>query len=407
MQEVLISVLLFTAILAVMTFLVLWVRARLVPQGKVTININSEKDLAIAAGSKLLGTLADAGIFIPSACGGGATCGQCKVAVLEGGGSLLPTESSLISKREAAEGTRLACQVSVTEDLKIRVPEEVFGVQKWECTVRSNDNVATFIKELVVALPEGEKLDFRAGGYIQIECPPHELSYSDFAIDEQYRGDWEKFGLLNLKSVVKKVTVRAYSMANYPEENDIVMLNVRIATPPPGNPAKAPPGVMSSFIFNLKPGDTVTVSGPYGEFFARETENEMLFIGGGAGMAPLRSHIYDQLKRLNSSRKITFWYGARSRREAFYVEELDELASTFPNFEWHLALSDPLPEDNWTGSVGFIHDVLHDEYLKDHPTPEDCEYYMCGPPMMIAAVDTMLEELGVEKDSILYDDFGT
>ena len=407
MQEVLISVLLFTAILAVMTFLVLWVRVRLVPQGEVTININSEKDLAVAAGSKLMETLADAGIFVPSACGGGATCGQCKVIVLEGGGSLLPTESSLISKREAAEGTRLACQVSVTDDLKIRVPEEVFGVQKWECTVRSNDNVATFIKELVVAMPEGEKLDFRAGGYIQIECPPHELSYSNFAIDEQYRGDWEKFGLFNLKSVVKEATVRAYSMANYPEENDIVMLNVRIATPPPGNPAKAPPGVMSSFIFNLKPGDTVTVSGPYGEFFARETENEMLFIGGGAGMAPLRSHIYDQLKRLNSSRKITFWYGARSRREAFYVEELDELASTFPNFEWHLALSDPLPEDNWTGSVGFIHDVLHDEYLKDHPTPEDCEYYMCGPPMMIAAVDTMLEELGVEKDSILYDDFGT
>jgi Na+-transporting NADH:ubiquinone oxidoreductase subunit F len=406
MQEILYSVLVFTGLLLVLTLLILWVRARLVPQGDVHIRVNDELDLTVPAGGRLLGSLAEKGIFVPSACGGGGTCGQCRVKILDGGGSLLPTEASLISKREAAEGERLACQVAISQNLQIRVPEAVFGVKQWECTVRSNDNVATFIKELVLELPPGETLDFRAGGYIQIECPAHELSYSTFDIQGEYREDWERFGLLELESVVKEPTMRAYSMANFPEENQIIMLNVRIATPPPNAPASVPPGVMSSFIFNLKPGDRVTVSGPYGEFFAKDNDAEMIFIGGGAGMAPMHSHIFDQLKRLHSSRKITFWYGARSLRESFYVEEFDLLAANHPNFSWHLALSDPVPEDNWSGPVGFIHDVLYEQYLKDHPAPEDCDYYMCGPPMMIAAVNRLLDDLGVEEENVLFDDFG-
>ncbi len=405
MLEIILSVVLFTGILLVLTLLILQVRARLVHQGDVHIIANEERDLTVPAGNRLLGTLADAGIFVPSACGGGGTCGQCKVKVLEGGGSLLPTEASLISKREAAEGERLACQVTVTEDMRIQVPEDVFGVKKWECKVRSNHNVATFIKELVLELPAGEKLDFKAGGYIQIECPPHKLSYSSFDIKEEYRAEWERHGLLKLHSDVKQPATRAYSMANYPDENEIIMLNVRIATPPPDAP-KAPTGIMSSYIFNRKPGDTVTVSGPYGEFFAKDTDAEMVFIGGGAGMAPMRSHIFDQLKRLKSTRTMTFWYGARSLREAFYVEEFDELAEKHPNFSWHLALSDPLPGDNWQGLTGFIHDVLYNEYLEQHPAPEDCEYYMCGPPMMNAAVIKLLDDLGVEEENILLDDFG-
>jgi len=406
MKEILFSVTLFTLILLVLALLILWVRARLLPQGNVTVRINDERDIAVPVGGRLLGSLAAAGIFVPSACGGGGTCGQCRVKVLQGGGSLLPTEASLISKREAAEGERLACQVPVSQDMKIKVPEEVFGVRKWECRVRSNDNVATFIKELVLELPEGETLDFRAGGYIQIECPPHSLKYSEFDIGEEFIEDWKRYGLLELESVVTEPTTRAYSMASYPEENDIIMLNVRIATPPPNVMHKVPTGIMSSYIFNLKPGDTCAVSGPYGEFFARDTDNEMVFIGGGAGMAPMRSHIFDQLKRLDSKRRISFWYGARSLREAFYVEEFDELERMHENFSWHLALSDPLPEDNWTGLEGFIHEVLYEHYLKDHPAPEDCEYYMCGPPMMIAAVNRMLDGLGVEPENILFDDFG-
>ena len=407
MLEILYSVILFTAILLLLVLLILWIRARLVPQGDVNIRVNGEIELATPTGGRLLGTLADAGVFVPSACGGGGTCGQCRVKVLDGGGSLLPTEASLITKREAAEGERLACQVAVRQDLEIQVPEDVFGVQKWECTVRSNDNVATFIKELVLQLPDGEKLDFKAGGYIQIECDPHELAYSDFEIGEEFREDWERFRLFELRSVVTEPTTRAYSMANYPEEDDIVMLNVRIATPPAGAYGEIPPGIMSSFIFNLKPGDKVTISGPYGEFLARDTDNEMVFIGGGAGMAPMRSHIFDQLKRLRSERKITFWYGARSLREAFYVEEFDELEKRYDNFTWHLALSDPLPGDEWMGLEGFIHTVLYEHYLRDHPAPEDCEYYMCGPPMMNAAVCRMLDDLGVEEENILFDDFGS
>jgi len=406
MQEILYSVLVFTVLLVLLVLMILWVRARLVPQGDVVIRINDEREIKAAAGGRLLGTLADFEIFVPSACGGGGTCGQCRVKVKDGGGSLLPTESSLITKREAAEGERLACQVAVDQDMDIEVPEDVFGVKKWECTVRSNDNVATFIKELVLELPDGEELDFKAGGYIQIECPPHELSYSSFDIEEEFLPDWIQYGLLSLESKVTEPTMRAYSMASYPEEKDIIMLNVRIATPPPELMGKVPTGIMSSYIFNLKPGEKVMVSGPYGEFLARDTDNEMVFIGGGAGMAPMRSHIFDQLKRLHSKRRISFWYGARSLREAFYVEEFDELERQNDNFSWHLALSDPLPEDNWTGPVGFIHTVLYENYLKDHPAPEDCEYYLCGPPMMNAAVTRLLEDLGVEKENVLFDDFG-
>ena len=405
MQEIFVAVGLFSTIVIGLALLILAARKALVPSGDVSINVNGERDLAAQPGNKLLGALSASQLFLPSACGGGGTCGQCKVKIIEGGGDLLPIEKAHITKREAKDGERLACQVSVNQDMRIEVPEDVFGVSKWECTVRSNDNVATFIKELVLELPAGEIMDFKAGGYIQIECPEYSLDFSDISIPEVFRGDWEKFALFELKSVVSKPDLRAYSMANYPEENNIVMLNVRIATPPPNAP-DAPPGILSSYIFGLKPGDKAVVSGPYGEFFAKDTDAEMLFIGGGAGMAPMRSHILDQLLRIKSSRKISFWYGARSLREAFYVEEFDRLAAEHDNFEWHLALSEPLPEDNWTGLTGFVHDVLYKNYLRDHPAPEDCEYYMCGPPVMNTAVITMLDEQGVDPENILLDDFG-
>jgi Na+-transporting NADH:ubiquinone oxidoreductase subunit F len=406
MQEIVFGVVLFTGIVMVLTLLILLARSRLVPSGDMHINVNGERDIAVPAGGKLLNALSANELFLPSACGGAGTCGQCRVRVLEGGGALLSTEATHISKRDAAAGERLACQLAVRGDMRIEVPEDVFGVHKWECAVRSNDNVATFIKELVLELPPGESLKFRAGGYIQIECPPYRLAYRDFDIAERYRGDWERYHLFDLESVVDKPAVRAYSMANYPEENDIVMLNVRIATPPPNTPAGTPPGIMSSYIFGLKPGDKVLVSGPYGEFFARNTDAEMVFVGGGAGMAPMRSHILDQLLRLKSRRKISFWYGARSLREAFYVDEFDKLAAGHENFTWDLALSEPRSEDNWTGYTGFVHEVLLENYLKDHPTPEDCEYYLCGPPMMNSAVISMLDSQGVDRENILLDDFG-
>jgi len=290
--------------------------------------------------------------------------------------------------------------------MRIRVPDEVFGVKQWECTVRSNHNVATFIKELVLELPEGETLDFRAGGYIQIECPPYELDFGDIDVEPEFRDEWDRFKLWDLHAAAGEPAMRAYSMANYPEENRIIMLNVRIATPPPSQWNEAPPGVMSSYLFGLKPGDNVTVAGPFGEFYARETDREMVFVGGGAGMAPMRSHIFDQLMRIGTDRRMTFWYGARSKREMFYVEDFDRLAAEHDNFDWHVALSEPLPEDNWQGFTGFIHQVLYEQYLKDHPAPEDCEYYLCGPPMMNTAVIGMLEDLGVERDNIMLDDFG-
>ena len=406
-MEIILGVSMFTAIVVALVLVILFAKSKLVSTGDVTIAINGDPEKAVttAAGGKLLGALADQGIFVPSACGGGGTCGQCRVEVHSGGGDILPTELGHITKREAKEGCRLACQVAVKQDMDIELEEEIFGVQQWECEVISNDNKATFIKELKLRIPDGESVPFRAGGYIQIEAPAHHVKYKDFDIEEQYRGDWERFGFFDVESKVDTPTLRAYSMANYPEEEGIIMLNVRIATPPPGK-LHLPAGKMSSFIFNLKPGDKVTISGPFGEFFAKETDNEMVFIGGGAGMAPMRSHIFDQLKRLKSKRKMSFWYGARSLREMFYEDDYNMLAAENDNFEWHVALSDPQPEDNWDGLTGFIHNVLYEQYLRDHEAPEDCEYYMCGPPMMNAAVIGMLKDLGVEDENILLDDFG-
>ncbi|OAI14369.1 NADH:ubiquinone reductase (Na(+)-transporting) subunit F [Methylomonas lenta] len=405
MLEIALGVIFFTVIVIALVFLIIGAKSKLVASGDVEILINDEKKIHVPVGSKLLTALADNQLFVSSACGGGGTCGQCKVKVLSGGGDILPTEMSHITKREAAHGERLACQVSVKHDMDIEVEDSVFGVKKWECTVKSNDNVATFIKELVLELPAGEAINYRAGGYIQIECPEHVSKYADIDVAEEYRPDWDKFNLWRYVSDVKEPTLRAYSMASYPEEKEI-MLNVRIATPPPGASDDIPPGIMSSFIFNLKPGDKVFVSGPYGEFFAKETDAEMVFVGGGAGMAPMRSHIFDQLRRLKSKRKMTFWYGARSKREMFYVEDFDMLAKENDNFEWHVALSDALPEDNWKGYTGFIHNVLFEEFLKNHPNPEDCEYYMCGPPIMNSSVINMLLANGVDPENIMLDDFG-
>jgi len=401
-----IGVLMFTLIVLVLVLVILIARSRLVASGNVTISINDDPDksVEVPVGSKLLAALASKKIFLSSACGGGGTCGQCKCVVKEGGGDVLPTERTQLNRREVRQGYRLSCQLTVKDNMALEVPPEMLEVKKWQCKVRSNHNVATFIKELVLELPPGEHVDFRAGGYIQIEAPPHHLKYSDFDIEEKYRDDWDKYRLWEIESVVREETVRAYSMASYPEEVGIIMLNVRVATPPPK--MKVPTGQMSSYIFDLKPGDEVTISGPYGEFFARDTDNEMVFIGGGAGMAPMRSHIFDQLRRLKSKRKMTFWYGARSLREMFYIEDFDTLARENENFTWHIALSDPQPDDHWDGYTGFIHQVLFDNYLKDHPAPEDCEYYICGPPMMLDACRRMLDDLGVEPENVLYDDFG-
>jgi len=406
-MEIFLGVAMFTIIVLALVVIILSAKAKLVSTGDITISINddAEKSIHTQAGGKLLGALANAGVFVSSACGGGGTCGQCRVKIKSGGGDILPTELDHITKREAKDGERLSCQVNVKEDMSIELPEEIFGVKKWECTVISNGNEATFIKELKLQIPDGESVPFKAGGYIQIEAPAHHVKYKDFDIEEQYRGDWEHFKFFDLESKVEEETIRAYSMANYPGEEGIIMLNVRIATPPPRD-LSLPCGKMSSFIFSLKAGDKVTISGPFGEFFAKETENEMVFIGGGAGMAPMRSHIFDQFRRLKTTRKASFWYGARSKREMFYVEDFDAIAAENENFEWHVALSDPQPEDNWDGYTGFIHNVLFENYLKDHEAPEDCEFYMCGPPVMNAAVIAMLKDLGVEDENILLDDFG-
>ncbi len=397
----------FTVVIIALVVVLLLAKSRLQPAGKVEllINDNPENALQVNRAETLLNTLSANGIFIPSACGGKGTCGVCDVVVTEGGGALLPTEVAHINPRQAREGLRLACQVRVKEDMKIALPPEIFDVRRWTCRVRSNHNVATFIKELILELPEGEEVPFRAGGYIQIECPPHEVSYRNFDIEEEYRDDWDQFDMWRYVSKVTGPVQRAYSMSNYPDEKDVIMLNVRIASPPPRQP-DVPPGIMSSYIFNLKPGDEVIISGPFGDFFARPTENEMCFIGGGAGMAPMRSHIFDQFKRLHTNRKVTFWYGARSLREAFYVEDFNHIAEENDNFEWHLALSEPREEERWTGYTGFIHQVLHDNYLKDHPSPEDVEYYLCGPPIMNDACKQMLDDLGVEPENVMLDDFG-
>ncbi len=407
MMQVMLGVVVFTSVVMVLVALILAARSRLEPGGEVQIVINNQQTLRVGRGGKLLGVLADHGVFVSSACGGGGTCAQCTVHVHEGGGDILATETGHISRREAREGMRLSCQVPIKGDMQIEVPAEVFETSKWDCKVRSNRNVATFIKELVLELPPGEEVGFQPGGFIQVEVPPHELSYSTFDIEEEYQQDWDRFGLWDVTSQVDEPVVRAYSMANYPGETGIIMLNIRVATPPPRSPDGTPPGKVSSYIFDLKPGDPLTISGPYGEFYIKESDNEMIYIGGGAGMAPLRSHIFELFKERRTERKVSFWYGARSLREMFYVEEFDRLSADNENFDWSVALSDPVPEDNWEGHTGFIHQVVLDAYLQNHPAPEDCEYYICGPPLMLQAVLQMLEELGVEPDNIAFDDFGS
>jgi len=402
---ILLSALVFTGTILILVVILNYATSKLVNTGnvKILINDDEEKSKEVPAGATLLNTLAAEKIFLPSACGGGGTCAMCKCQVIEGGGDVLPTEKPHLTRAELKDDVRLACQLKVKNDLDIHIPDEIFSIQKWECEVVSNHNVATFIKELILRLPEGENLDFKAGGYIQIDIPPYELDYSEFDVESEYREDWDKYNMWRYHSKMEESIFRAYSMANHPAEGNIVMLNVRIASPPPG--MDVPPGLASSFIFNLKPGDKVIVSGPYGEFFRKETDREMMYIGGGAGMAPMRSHIFDLLRTNHSNRKITFWYGARSKREMFYDEDFKSLVRDFPNFSYNVALSEPMEEDNWDGPVGFIHQVVHDNYLSKHEAPEDIEYYMCGPPPMIDAVENMLYNLGVESEMIAYDKF--
>jgi Na+-transporting NADH:ubiquinone oxidoreductase subunit F len=405
MTEIYYGVGCFLAIQFVLVAIIVVAKRTLLPSGEITININEEKKFQAKPGGKLLTTLAEEGIILSSACGGGGSCGQCRCIVKEGGGAILPTEKGKINNRDAKRGARLACQVSVKRDLSIEIPPEMLEARKWRCKVISNGNVATFIKELVIGLPEGDTVSFKAGGFIQIEVPPHTLEYRNFDIDERFLADWTKFKMFQYKSHVYNPVTRAYSMANYPGETGIIKLNVRIATPPPRQEA-IPPGQVSSYIFNLQPGDDVTISGPFGEFFMDAGDSEIILIGGGAGMAPLRSHVFDLFKAKQTKRKVSFWYGGRSLKEVFYVDEFKELENNHDNFSFHLALSDPLPEDNWTGHSGFIHMVLFDQYLKDHPAPEDINYYLCGPPMMNQAVFDMLDSLGVEEENIHFDDFG-
>ena len=405
--DLILGVVSFTGVVLLLVLVIIFARSRLVSTGSVNIEINDDpaNTITVPAGSKLLQTLAENKIFLSSACGGGGTCSQCKCLVMDGGGSILPTEESHFTSKEQNEGWRLSCQVAVKNDLKIKIPDEVFGVKEWECEVISNDNVATFIKELILKLPEGEEVNFKAGGYVQLEAPAYkDLSYKAFDVDNEYHSDWDKFKIWDNVANNDEPIIRAYSIANYPEEKGVLKFNIRIASPPPGS--DVPPGLMSSWVFNLRAGDKVRVFGPFGGFFARKTDAEMVFVGGGAGMAPMRAHIFDQLLRINTNRKITFWYGARSLREMFYVDEFDKLQEDNENFNWHVALSDPLPEDDWSGETGFIHQVLLDNYLKSHPAPEDCEYYLCGPPIMNSSCIKMLTDLGVEPENIMLDDFG-
>lgn len=390
--------------------ILLFVKAKLTPSGKVKIDINSgEKVLEVEPGSTLLATLSNEKIFLPSACGGGGTCGLCKCQVFSGAGEILPTETGFFTRKEQQNNWRLGCQVKVKEDLTIGIPEEVLGVKKWECEVVSNRNVATYIKEFVVKLPEGENLKFRSGGYIQIDIPKYEVDFKDMDIEEKYHPDWDSTNIWGLKCVNKEPTFRAYSMANHPAEGNIIMLNIRIATPPWDRDKNAfmnvSPGISSSYIFSRKPGDKVTISGPFGEFFIKDTQNEIVFVGGGAGMAPMRSHIFDLFKTKRTTRKVSFWYGARSSREVFYEQDFEEIAAEFPNFSFHIALSEPKEEDNWTGPTGFIHQVLYDQYLKNVDNPEDIEYYLCGPPMMTSSVEKMLDNLGVPVENVMFDNF--
>ncbi|MBI9056512.1 MAG: NADH:ubiquinone reductase (Na(+)-transporting) subunit F [Labilibaculum sp.] len=406
-----ISIAVFLLVTLILVSILLFAKKKLTPSGEVTIDINGgDQQLVVEPGNTLLGTLGAEKIFLPSACGGGGTCAMCKCQVLDGAGSILPTEVDYFTRKEAQTNWRLACQVKVKEDMSMSIPQEILGIQKWDCEVVSNGNVATFIKEFVVKLPEGEVLDFKSGGYIQIDVPKIDVDFKDMDIEEEYRGEWEQFKMFDLSMKNPEPTYRAYSMANHPAEGNIVMLNIRIATPPfdrvNGGWMNVNPGICSSFIFSRKPGDKVTISGPYGEFFIKETNNEMMFIGGGAGMAPMRSHIFHLFHTVKTGRKATFWYGARSLKEVFYADQFDAIAADFPNFEWHLALSEPQPEDNWEGPTGFIHQVIYDNYLVTHEEPEDIEFYICGPPMMNSAVTNMLYDLGVPDEMVDFDDFG-
>ena len=401
------SVLVICTIILILVSLLLLASSKLQPQGNVNISINDGSDsIIVKPGESLLSALSSKNIYLPSACGGGGTCAACKCQVLDGGGDILATELTHISRKDAQENWRLACQVKVRNDLDIKVKDEVLSIKKWECTVRSNDNVATFIKELIVELPKGETLDFKSGGYIQIDIPKYEVDFKNFDIHKEYHEDWDKYKIWDFKMKNEEEIFRAYSMANHPAEGNIVMLNVRIATPPPHLWNEVPPGIASSYIFDLKPGDKVTISCPYGDFFIKDTDREMVYVGGGAGMAPLRSHIFHLFHTLKTGRKVSYWYGARSKREMFYDDHFKKIQEKFPNFKYHVALSDPMPEDNWEGFTGFIHQVVHDNYLKDHEDPTEIEYYMCGPPMMNTAVTNMLLDLGVEEDMIDFDDFG-
>jgi Na+-transporting NADH:ubiquinone oxidoreductase subunit F len=406
--EVLVGVLVFTAVIILLVLLLNFVGNLLLPQGEVSLVINDDasKSLKVQTGGTVLSALASQNVYLPSACGGQGTCAQCKCQVVEGGGDILPTEQAYISRKDQKDHWRLGCQVKIRNDMKIKVPDEIFSIRKWDATVKSNNNVATFIKELVIELPKDDPIHFESGGYIQIDVPAYNgIEYKNFEIEEIYRDDWDKFDVWQYTAENKNPIFRAYSMANHPAEGNMIMLNIRIASPPPNMPS-VPPGIASSYVFNLKPGDKITVSGPYGDFHIKDTEREMVYIGGGAGMAPLRSHIFHLLKTENTKRKVSFWYGARSVKEMFYDEEFKDLEKQFSNFKYQVALSDPLPNDNWEGPIGFIHQVALDLYLKNHEDPTECEYYLCGPPMMISAVQKMLWDLGVEEDMIAYDDFG-
>ncbi|WP_338072338.1 NADH:ubiquinone reductase (Na(+)-transporting) subunit F [Halomonas flagellata] len=407
MTEILAGIVTFTGVVMLLVAALLVARKWMVATGQINLFLNGDTShpLVIEPGRTLLDTLANQEIYLPASCGGRGICGTCKVCIRKGAGSPLPSELSLVTLAERRKGIRLACQVKVKSDMAVELPAEYFSVRQWKCRVLSSRSVATFIKEVVLELSDGESLPFRAGGYVIVQCPPHKLHYADFDIDPRFQEPWNKLDLWQYSSHVKEGTERAYSLANYPLEKGILILNVRIELPPPSHP-KAPPGTVSSYLFSLKAGDSMTVSGPYGEFFARESDAEMVFVGGGAGMAPMRSHIFDQLERLHTSRRISFWYGARSLQEAFYVEDFDRLAAEHVNFQWILALSDPQPADNWQGARGFIHEVVRERYLANHPAPEDIEYYLCGPPAMIDACVLMLTDLGVEPENILFDKFG-
>ena len=406
-----ISVLVFLVIILLLVWMLLYARKKLLPQGEVKLTINGEKEIIVQPGSTLLSTLAENKIYLPSACGGGGTCGLCKCQITEGGGEVLPTEKPHLSRKEQMNNVHLSCQVKVRQDMKVQIPDEVFGIKKWECEVVSNCNVATFIKEFVVKLPEGERLNFRSGGYIQIDVPKCQVDFKDIEVSDKYHEDWDKMKIWDLQMKNPEPVYRAYSMANHPAEGNIVMLNIRIATPPfdrkAGGFKKVNPGICSSYIWALKPGDKVNISGPYGDFFIKDTNKEMMFIGGGAGMAPMRSHIFDQFITKNTHRKATFWYGGRSLRELFYSDHFEEIEREHENFKFHIALSEPKPEDNWNGYVGYIHQVIFDNYLNNHPEPEEIEYYLCGPKLMTDAVVSMLDKLGVPKENIMFDDFGS